>query len=44
MDTLQLHFICQQCGKQITLSFRQIAKGKPAACPSCGPNKLKPID
>ena len=36
MDT-KLRFVCQQCGKSITLSLRQAHAGQKPACKKCGP-------
>jgi predicted RNA-binding Zn-ribbon protein involved in translation (DUF1610 family) len=37
MDTTKLRFVCQQCGKHITLSLRQVQAGNTLACKKCGP-------
>ncbi len=37
MDATKLRFVCQQCGKHITLSLRQAHAGKKPACKTCGP-------
>jgi hypothetical protein len=38
MDTQKLRFICQTCGKRITISLRQASKGVRPACSKCGAN------
>jgi rRNA maturation endonuclease Nob1 len=37
MDTIKFKFICQQCGKHITLTLRQAHNGMKPVCRTCGP-------
>ena len=38
MDTTKFEFICQQCGKHITLTLRQAHRGAKPVCKTCGPS------
>jgi DNA-directed RNA polymerase subunit RPC12/RpoP len=37
MDTTKLWFVCQKCGKHISLTLRQAHKGAKPVCTTCGP-------